>query len=93
MSTTLIHHGSTAPVPSLDSVAPHRHAWSRAEIDDLAHRLSDLGPEAVLADLTDLATSARGSRVPGPVVDLLLDPHAPAVVRERAFARVVDAVR
>lgn len=90
MADILTHplHAPTTPTTR----AALRRRWSRPVLDDLAHRIAEHGPEAAIDELAELAVTARAVGLPGPVVDLLLDPHAPVVVRERAFARVAGAL-
>jgi hypothetical protein len=52
--------------------------------------LEDHGPESdrAVPQLVELAVAARDAGMTSQVVDLLIDPHAPRAVRERAFAHV-----
>ncbi|MGF1660963.1 MAG: hypothetical protein ACFCVG_00580 [Kineosporiaceae bacterium] len=63
-------------------------AWTRRRLGDLATLLADRGPEAAVPQLVELAVAARDAGLNTHVVDLLIDPHAPTVSRERAFAHV-----
>lgn len=85
MTTSHIDLHHTLPAAR---VPAEQTAWTRRVLDALAHKLTRSGPEASLPELVDLAVAARDRGVRGAAVDLLVDPTAPAVVRERAFAVV-----
>ncbi|NEE02996.1 hypothetical protein [Phytoactinopolyspora halotolerans] len=63
-----------------------------AELRELAHRLNDAGPEAVEDELSELARMAAAVGVEPALLAALCDRAAPAVVRQRAFARVAARV-
>lgn len=58
------------------------------ELDELAHRLAELGPEAVERELAELADAAACEGVDPVLTSVIRDRHEPSVVRQRAFAKV-----
>ena len=80
MTTTLITTLTTA-TPELDTVA-------------LAESVARDGVESHLGAVCTLAMAARESGAAGidVLVDVVVDEHAPAVARERAFGRLLVAL-
>lgn len=63
------------------------------DLDQLALRIDRHGLAGLRAgDLDRLALTAARAGVPTPVVEALLDPSAPEVVRQRAFGRIYRLV-
>jgi DNA polymerase IIIc chi subunit len=85
MTTSHIDLNHALPAARVPAQQP---LWTRRALDALAHKLTHGGPEASLTELVDLAVAARDRGLNGAAVDLLVDPTAPAVVRERAFSIV-----
>ncbi len=67
-----------------------------AELDDLAHALATDGPAAHERRLRQLARAVAAVVRPTPrtdvALDVMLDRHAPTVVRSRAFSLVSAAL-
>jgi hypothetical protein len=85
--------GTTGRTPEDRTTRTAHVPLTRRALDAIAHRLSDRGPEGALAELVEVAVAARDAGLRnagfrGAAIDLLVDPTAPAVVRERAFAVV-----
>ncbi|NDL60573.1 hypothetical protein [Phytoactinopolyspora mesophila] len=62
--------------------------YRRDEMDGLAHRVAELGPDAVGPELAELAWLAAIEGVEPFLLAVMCDPREPEVVRQRAFARV-----
>jgi hypothetical protein len=58
---------------------------------DLGNDIAEQGIARFEDRIADLATTARTRRVAPHAVDAMVDPSAPAIVRERAFAVAVAA--
>jgi hypothetical protein len=59
---------------------------------DLGNDIAEQGIARFEDQIADLATTARTHRVAPHAVDAMVDPSAPTVVRERAFAVVAVAL-
>ncbi|WP_129669068.1 hypothetical protein [Phytoactinopolyspora endophytica] len=58
-----------------------------AELRELAHRVAEMGPAAVAAELDEFARCAAEAGVEPLLLAVLCDRREAAVVRQRAFAR------
>lgn len=72
---------SFRPLPVAGAIEPY--------LDHLAHLVADHGITAFESDIARLVVRLRAAGYHCPLVDLLADQHAPAVVRERAFGTLL----
>jgi hypothetical protein len=101
-----LHHDTAATIVSERTAARRaaadRHRLTRRNrpdarnapggIDALTHRVATDGPAAVEAELAAYARFARRRGVSPTLVDIVGDPHQPALARQRAFGRIAAAL-